>query len=225
VFDLEHPERFFYILRRPQWKSWLARGAVLLIGLTVVSGLWWLLELGGYMGWWGDVSGIRPFFAILNLPLAVGVAVYTAFLFAQAEGRDLWQSSLLPFHLVVQALIGGTAVFAVADLFFHMHNAFHPIFRYTFLAALLVDLFITLVGEFSIPHATEVAAKAAHEITNGRYQYHFWLGSVLVGHIVPFLLAWLWLPVTWLISAVCVIAGLYLYEYAFVMAPQEIPNS
>jgi hypothetical protein len=26
-------------------------------------------------------------------------------------------------------------------------------------------------------------------------------------------------------AGLCAIAGLYLYEYAFVMAPQEIPNS
>ncbi len=38
----------------------------------------------------------------------IGVAVYTAFLFAQAEGQDLWQSPLLPFHLVVQAFVAGS---------------------------------------------------------------------------------------------------------------------
>ena len=41
VIDLERPERFLYILMRPQWKSWLARGAVLLIGFAI------LLTFGG----------------------------------------------------------------------------------------------------------------------------------------------------------------------------------
>ena len=49
VIDLEKPERFLYILLRPQWNSWLARGAVLLIGLSTIVGLWWLFELGGYL--------------------------------------------------------------------------------------------------------------------------------------------------------------------------------
>jgi hypothetical protein len=34
-------------------------------------------------------------------------AVYTAFLFAQAKARDLWQNPLLPPHLVVQAVLAG----------------------------------------------------------------------------------------------------------------------
>ena len=49
-------------------------------------------------------SGIRLLLLWLGIILAVGVAIYTAFLFGQAEGRDLWQSPLLPFHLLVQAL-------------------------------------------------------------------------------------------------------------------------
>ena len=43
----------------------------------------------------------------MTFPLALGAAIYTAFLFAQAEGRDLWQSSLLPFHLMAQAFVAG----------------------------------------------------------------------------------------------------------------------
>jgi Ni/Fe-hydrogenase subunit HybB-like protein len=33
------------------------------------------------------------------IPLAVGTAAYTAYLFAQAQARDRWQSPLLPAHL------------------------------------------------------------------------------------------------------------------------------
>ena len=46
--------------------------------------------------------------------LAAGTAVYTAFLFGQSKGRDLWQSPLLAPHLIVQALTAGAALFAPA---------------------------------------------------------------------------------------------------------------
>jgi hypothetical protein len=45
IWDLEHPERFYYLLTRPQWKSWLVRGAVILgvyaavLALHFVAGL------------------------------------------------------------------------------------------------------------------------------------------------------------------------------------------
>ena len=38
------------------------------------------------------------------------MTVYTAFLFAQARARDLWQSPLLPPHLVVQTAVAGSSV-------------------------------------------------------------------------------------------------------------------
>lgn len=44
LFDLERPERFFKIITRPQWRSWLTRCAFLLIGLHGPAGSRWLLE-------------------------------------------------------------------------------------------------------------------------------------------------------------------------------------
>ncbi len=226
VYDLEKPERFLYILLRPQWKSWLARGAVLLIGFTMIVGLWWLYELGAYLFDY-DVPLLRAVFLWVGLPFAVGVAIYTAFLFAQAEGRDLWQSPLLPFHLIVQALMVGSGMILLLDLFLDLPRTMPEVTATIFIVALIVDLFVTLVGEFSIPHASEVAAKAAHEISYGRFKNHFWLGSIGLGHVLPLLLVWSFADVVIVgaVAAVFATAGLYLYEYAFVMAPQEIQNS
>lgn len=229
VFDLEKPERFLYILLRPQWRSWLARGAVLLISFTAVAGIWWLYELGAYLYNY-DVPWLRSTLLWLGLPLAIGVAIYTAFLFAQAEGRDLWQSPLLPFHLIVQALMAGSGAILILNAF-GVAAEMNRVALLTFIAALLLDLFITLFGEFGMPHASEVAARAAHDISHGRYRRHFWWGSIGLGHVVALGLAAVGIvsggqpAVISALAAVCAIVGLYLYEYAFVMAPQEIPNS
>ncbi len=224
VLDLERPERFLYILLRPQWKSWLARGAVLLVAFSTIGGLWWLYEWGAMLFSY-DLPALRTAFLWLGLPLAVGVAIYTAFLFAQAEGRDLWQSPLLPFHLLVQAFMVGAGALLVVALFVALPAGWLPFLRLTFIIALLVDLFVTLVGEFGIPHASEVAARAAHEIRAGRYRNHFWWGSIVLGHVLPLGLLLLPWGFAAAIAGLCAIAGLYLFEYAFVMAPQEIPNS
>lgn len=233
VYDLERPERFLSIIFRPQWKSWLTRGAFLLIGFSGIVGLWWVLETATLFNLLS-----AEFSAGLRLPLlwvggmlAVGAAVYTAFLFGQAEGRDLWQSPLLPFHLMVQALMVGAGTLLVLDLFLTMPEALTQFTRVVFGVVLLVDLFVTLVGEFSMPHATELAARAAHEISRGRYRRHFWQGSMLLGHAVPLafmVLTFFFAPIAPLSAALaglCAIAGLYFFEYAFVMAPQELPNS
>jgi hypothetical protein len=76
-----------------------------------------------------------------------------------------------------------------------------------------------------MPHASEVAARAAKMISHGRYASHFWAGSVVFGHLVPLGLLFLEQPLIAAFAGLLAITGLYLYEYAFVMAPQEIPNS
>ncbi|MEZ4717584.1 MAG: NrfD/PsrC family molybdoenzyme membrane anchor subunit [Caldilineaceae bacterium] len=166
------------------------------------------------LGEGGQRTELRGLLLWTGLPLAVGVAIYTAFLFGQAEGRDLWQSTLLPFHLVVQS--HGRQRHDPAG----RHGAaFSPepvgLARLTFGIALAVDLFVTLLGEFGMPHASDTAAKAAHAISHGAYRTHFWIGSILVGHVVAFaLLLTGWTPAVAL-GGLLAIAGLYLFEYAF----------
>ncbi len=234
VYDLEKPGRFVYIVTHPQWRSWLARGAFLLMGFSLVAGLWFLLEAGAAFGWVdaGFTSALRPWFAWVTIPLALGAASYTAFLFAQAEGRDLWQSPLLPFHMSLQAVMVGAGALLVVGFFTGLPEPVQTFVLWTFGASVVLDLLVTLFGEFGVAHASEVAARAAHSISHGRFRNLFWWGGIVLGHVVPLALlaaglfvgggALLGLAA---IAAVAVLAGLLLFEYAYITAPQEIPNS
>jgi formate-dependent nitrite reductase membrane component NrfD len=168
---------------------------------------------------------VRPFALWLGLPLAAGVAVYTAFLFGQAEGRDLWQSSLLPLHLLLQAATMGGAIFLLLDLALDVPTDQTRVATILFVGGLVLDLLVTLLGEFGMPHASEIAAQAAHDISHGTYKNHFWWGSIALGHAAPLGLMLLGAPLSAAVAGLCAIVGLYFYEYAFVMAPQDIPNS
>jgi formate-dependent nitrite reductase membrane component NrfD len=218
VWDLDRPERFWTILARPQWRSWLTRGAVVLIAFPLVAsafGLSHLLDLPHFARW---LAGAGVLLAILT-------AVYTAFLFAQAEGRDLWQSRLLPWHLSVQSVMAGAAALTIAGLFVDTPAESIRVLSRTLGASLLADLLMR-AAEFLFPHASDVAAAAAGLITRGRYAPHFW-GSAIGGLVVPLLLivfAGDSLPGVALAGALS-LAGLFLYEWSFVMAPQRVPNN
>ena len=218
VWDLDRPERFWTILVRPQWRSWLTRGAVVLMAFAAVAGIFGLAhaldrpDLARYLVWPGVL-------------LAILSAVYTAFLFAQAEGRDLWQSRLLAGHLFVQAVRAGAAALAITGLLSGIPAETTRVLAWTLGASLLVDLLLT-AGEFAVPHASGVAAAAVRLITHGRYAPHF-RGGVIGGLVLPLLLiafAGGSLPVVGLAGALS-LAGLFLYEWAFVMAPQQVPNN
>jgi Fe-S-cluster-containing dehydrogenase component/formate-dependent nitrite reductase membrane component NrfD len=225
VADLERPERFLSIILHPQWKSWLTRGAFLLIGFATISSLWWIAELLAWLDVVRFPAVSRMVMAWLCLPLALGAAIYTAFLFAQAEGRDLWQSPLLPVHLLVQAVMVGSGALLGLAAVIDFAPDLVTVAKIAFGVGLGLDLFMLLFGEFGIAHASEVAARAAHEISRGKYAKQFWLGAIVTGHLVP--LALLALPGTVAPAGAALLAiiGLYAYEHAFVMAPQEVPNS
>lgn len=228
VYDLERPERFLKIIFRPQWRSWLTRGAFILMGFSAVAGVWWLVEVLTLLGapLEGLAGFIRPLALGSGLILGAGAAVYTAFLFGQAEGRDLWQSSALPFHLLTQAFAAGSAGFLAAGFFVPFSAQMTNVGRAAFLISAALALIIQLISEYATPHSSDAAIKASHEISHGRYLWHFW-GSILIGHLLPMAAAWLMNtdPFGGIVVLACTAVGLYLYEYAFVMAPQEIPNS
>ena len=156
VYDLDKPEMFLTILTRPQWRSWLTRGAFILIGFTIVGGAWWIMEVLTGLGAMDSsiLETWRSPLLWLGLVLAVGAAIYTAFLFGQAEGRDLWQSTLLPFHLVIQAFMVGAGMMLFLDLFMPMSAELSQVLQITFVASVIIDLFVTLLGEFGMPHAS-----------------------------------------------------------------------
>ena len=47
LWDLEHPQRFYLIFTRPQWRSWLVKGAFIIAGYTIVLAVHFVATLAG----------------------------------------------------------------------------------------------------------------------------------------------------------------------------------
>jgi hypothetical protein len=92
-------------------------------------------------------------------PLAAMTAIYTAFLFAQAKARDLWQSPLLPPHLVVQAVVVGSAALLLLEPVVAVP---HAMVSWLLAAAAAVHVGMVL-GEVALTHGTAHARLAARD--------------------------------------------------------------
>lgn len=216
IADLSQPKRFYYMLVKPQWKSWLTKGAFVLIGFTTLVGVSWLAYVLGY-------PAIATALIWPGVVLAVLTAVYTAFLFAQCEGRDLWQSKWLAPHLFVQAVMAGAAMFCCIGPFVGTTSDSTRTLALTLGFTCIANIGITLV-ELVSSHGTMVASAARNLIRGGRYQ------SISI-QALSSLLAGAGISLAAPVSGPAAVAGfgsllgLYAYEWAFVMAPQEVPNS
>jgi Fe-S-cluster-containing dehydrogenase component len=207
IWDLRHPARFYLIFTRPQWRSWLVRGSFIIGGYGGAVALYLLGSVAGSVA-------VRQVAAGLVLPLAIATACYTAYLFAQARARDLWQSPLLAPHLAVQAVLAGAAAILPFALWLG------PASAVTGAEALLCGAaaaHVLLVGgEITVTHPTEHAHLAAAEMTRGRYARYFWpgLAAVAIAVAAP------WIGVA---AAPLALAGLLAHEHAYVQAGQSVP--
>ncbi len=206
IWDLEHPERFYMIFTRPQWKSWLVKGAFIIAGYSLVLALHFVASLLGG-------TSLQRVLMIAGLPLAALTAVYTAYLFAQAKARDMWQNPLLPPHLLVQSLLVGAA--ALLPFAAWLTPSLVPTLFWTLGATSLLHL-LMIWGETTLAHPTAHARLAVWEMVRGRYRTYFWVGIFLS---LPGLVA----PWLGLAAAPFALIGLLLYEHAYVQAGQSVP--
>jgi Fe-S-cluster-containing dehydrogenase component len=205
IWDLEHPERFYMIFTRPQWRSWLVKGAFVIAGYSLVLALHFVLSLAGS-------TRAQVWLILPGLPLGVLTAVYTAYLFAQAKARDLWQSPLLPPHLLVQALLLGSA--ALLPFALRLEPGMVKPLAWTLGATSAIHL-LMVWGELTLTHPTAHAALAVYEMTRGRYAAYFWAGIVLT-------LACIFAPWLGVAASPLALVGLALHEHAYVQAGQAV---
>jgi len=216
VKDLDQPKRFLYVMLRPQWKSWLVRGGY---ALAIYGGLLTLLFIGVIFGW----RLIRPLLWSTAL-LAIITAVYTAFLFAQAKGRDFWQSPTLTFHMLVHAFMAGAAVFGFFILFSDGREEWSRYLRLMLGGSIVFNLLVT-VAELMTTHPTADARATVKMIVSGRFRTLFWGGAILFGNVVPLLLVIFGGAALFAVAGIAVLIGIYITEHIWVRAPQLIPLS
>ncbi|MEM7273783.1 MAG: NrfD/PsrC family molybdoenzyme membrane anchor subunit, partial [Actinomycetota bacterium] len=219
IADLKQPGRFHYLLTKGNWDSWLVKGAYILMGFAAVCALWWI---GGL----ANSEGMLQVLAVPAALLAAGTAGYTAFLFGQCEGRDLWQTPLLLPVLLAQAVTAGGATFAILEVFMDVPDAVAVC--WVLLGGVLATG--TLFGMELSSRGSRHVELAVHEMTRGRYGRQFWLGGVGLGVVVPAVLLTITLATgahagVAAVAGLSALVGLFAYEDAFVRAGQSVPLS
>ena len=208
VKDLDRPDRFLYVLLRPQWKSWLVRGAYIITGFGGLVSLKLVdnyLELGLAWLW------------IPGLVFAGLGAVYTAFLFNQARARDLWQTPIQSaIHMLVHAIMAGSVVMMIIapDSSQWMANIL--------LWGIVANMMI-MAKEILMPHDTPDTKKAIELMTKGYYSKYFWAG-IVIGSLIPIVVLNAF-PSMLLLAGGLVLVGIYLTEFVRIRVPQMIPLS
>jgi ferredoxin len=205
--DLARPWAFYKMLTRPNFDSWLVKGAVVLT-LFIAT-----LAATVAMRWLG-MNGAADAMRWINAVIALAVAGYTAYLFAQCKGRDLWESKRLLPHLLIQGILCGAVVY----LPFARHSW---ALRWVAVVAAVCHLGLSL-WERHGRHDTENAQQAAAFLDGIRFgPFRCWRDGLLLGTGVVIVLALVAPAIAWIPA----LLALFLYEHAFVRAGQLPPLS
>jgi len=219
IIDLDQPKRFAYVLLRPQWDSWLVKGGY---AIAIYGALLSLILVAQYFELFSNFSWVYITAGII----AIVVAIYTAFLFAQAKGRDFWQSPTLAFHMLMHSFMAGLAIYFFISLATITDENWLSYLGKGSIIAIILNVFIMLI-ELTTTHPTQDAKTVVGMITKGRYKYQFWLGTILIGNLIPLALLFAlgWNPVIGSIAGAMMLIGIYFNNHIWVEAPQRIALS
>jgi Fe-S-cluster-containing dehydrogenase component/formate-dependent nitrite reductase membrane component NrfD len=221
VWDLKQPRRFHYLFTRPQWRSWLAIGTQCINFAALTA---FVFTLAAVAGW----DGARDVLRWVLIPAAVVLAGYTAFLFNQCEGRDLWQSPLLLPHTIVNAVVAGSGALGIVALFMDEPAQMSRALGWSLLGSVIASAVVIGMDAFA-RHPTRQAEQAALNMRRHLFARRFWIGGIAVGLVVPAVVAALFLAAGGggLLAAAGLLAliGLWCYEDAWVRAGQSVPLS
>jgi formate-dependent nitrite reductase membrane component NrfD len=217
IMDLGRPDRFLNVLLRPQWRSWLTRGAY------IITGYGWLLTVW-LIASFADYPNILKYVEPPAIVLALLSAVYTAFLFSQAKGRDFWQSPMLGVHMLVHSIMAGASVFLLTGLVRPLGGGFSRFIWYVTVGSLVFHL-VTLAIELTTTHTTDDAHAVAAMILDGEFSSKFWYGMILVGNLLPLMFLLLGPDTAAAPAGFLILIGLWFAEHIWVKAPQRISLS
>ncbi|WP_395161247.1 4Fe-4S dicluster domain-containing protein [Ilumatobacter sp.] len=219
VGDLKQPKRFYYLLTKSNFDSWLVKGAYVLSGFAALSAVWFLLGAA-------DATSALQVIAIPTALLGAATAGYTAFLFGQCEGRDLWQTPLLLPMLLARAVIAGASAYAILDVAMDIPSP--RAVWWALLGGVIAIAFLSWV-ELQSKGSRHVEMAIA-DMTKGA-QKQLFQGGVAFGMLLPAVLAIIALaadidtPIVVGIAGLSALFGMFLSETAFVRAGQSVPLS
>jgi formate-dependent nitrite reductase membrane component NrfD len=166
---------------------------------------------------------------LLTLVTAVAAilsAIYTAWLFGQAKGRVLWMKRGLALHLLVQALLAGSATLLLLGGLSGWPESTMGTLADVLFGALAAHLLITLLEGRLAPRGREPEYKrVARLVSHGPFAARHWIVGVGLGVFLPAGLLLLSPGPGWTVAALLALVGLYVEEDVLVRAGQALPIS
>ena len=177
---LGKPQRFWRIVFRPS-SSWLSRGIIFVLSFVVFGAIQMVFS------YWLPGSGLEILFKVLAGITALAVAVYTGFILNTVKSVPFWNSSLLPILFVLCGILGGFGLAVIIGLNgggINVHTA-ENISRWL----LVVNALMIAIYLWAAARRDTTGKQSVMEQMQGNLSQFFWFGIVVLGIIIPLVIA------------------------------------
>jgi polysulfide reductase chain C len=189
-FDLGRPQVAFRAFVRPG-KAWISRGTFVLTAFVLLGAIQfgtWIWPFQGLK----DFPSLHLILNIMSGLLGVLTVIYTGLLFDTTRSIPFWSTSILPLLFLVSGVSTGI-LGLVLVLFFSGISApqvIGPLSQFD--AFLLVFEGMVLFFYLHGMHEVTAARASVRRLVSGDLATAFWIGVVLIGLALPFLLEISW---------------------------------
>ncbi|MFV9510203.1 NrfD/PsrC family molybdoenzyme membrane anchor subunit [Tepidibacillus sp. LV47] len=184
VFDaeagLKHPLRFIYLLKN-------FPTSMMTVGTYIISIFLILNTYQGVMEYLG--KSVNRWITRLGVIFAIGTAAYTGLLIGVVKSIPLWNTSILPVLFIVSALSTGIAATVLVSTFFNRQACYNLLTVKKIHVSLIgIELLLIFIMLYITGSANEVAYQSVMSLLVGEYSSLFWIGLIVVGLVIPFLI-------------------------------------
>lgn len=184
---LGRPERFWKMALHIR-TSWISRGFWGL-SLFLIGGILYLPPKFLPVAPWGSSSVPADVGYVLSLIGMIGIIGYMGFVYSSSRAIPFWTSPIHPLLYVAYALRGGMAALLIVVMFEGQSpESAHTAIK-VWLAITSAVIVLYLLEIYGAASSNNLAARqSARELLFGRVAIYFYLGTLLIGILVPAML-------------------------------------
>lgn len=218
---LGKPLRFWRAFLRPQ-TSWISRGIIAVFGFVLFVGLQ-LAPTIPFLSWlpWSGDNILLQTLAIIS---SIVLIAYTGFALGVINAIPFWNTALMPLLFILYAIMGGTGL--TLGMVSGMGSNAVDIEALEALARLLMIIAAVTIGIYLwISYQVNPTAKySVRQMIRGQAAPYFIGGVVVLGLVVPFIVASLSAPPAIIILAsACELIGGFCLRYSILKAGVYAP--
>jgi protein NrfD len=183
--------RFMYVFRKPR-TSWIARGAIIVTVLVLLRIVILLPSVPGLRDLpWGEESGAGAVLRAGAMFFAAAFMAYSGLVLSSWNSIAFWNTPLLPILYIGHSLLAGVAALPLVVLAIHGGQklaALGSILWPSVMTLLIINGLLLLIYVWGMATATIPARESVRRLVRGEHRWSFWIGVVVVGLALPFVM-------------------------------------